>query len=147
MGFSKQEYWSRLSFPPPMDLPHISSSNGSSPLRDRTRVSCVSCIAGGSLPAEPLGKPQQVRLVTRASSAGEFSESKTRGREIPSFSQLYAILSYLTGEKKNKHTKETLVNSIAERRRLAERLKPNHRTRVLPLPQYLTTTLLTPVGI
>ena len=38
MRFSRQEYWSRLPF---------ASSRGSSPLRDRTRISCVSCTAGG----------------------------------------------------------------------------------------------------
>ena len=34
----------------------ISFSRGSSQLRDRTRVSCVSCIADGFFTAEPLGK-------------------------------------------------------------------------------------------
>ena len=33
MGFSRQEYWSGLPFPPPGDLPHP---------RDRTCVSCIS---------------------------------------------------------------------------------------------------------
>ena len=46
MGFSRQEYWSRLSFLPP---------GGSSWLRDQTRVSWVSCIVGGFFTAEPLG--------------------------------------------------------------------------------------------
>ena len=46
-GFSRQEYWSGLPFPSPGDL---------SP-RDPTQVSCVSFIAGGSLPTEPLRKP------------------------------------------------------------------------------------------
>ena len=40
MGFSRQEYWSGLLFPSP---------GGSSRPRDQTRVSCVSCIAGGQL--------------------------------------------------------------------------------------------------
>ena len=35
MGFSRKEYWNRLPFPPPGDLPD---------LRDRTCTSCVSCI-------------------------------------------------------------------------------------------------------
>ena len=46
MGFSRQEYWSRLSFLPP---------GGSSWLRDQTRVSWVSCIVRGFFTAEPLG--------------------------------------------------------------------------------------------
>ena len=33
------------------------SSRGSSPPRDRTQVSCGSCIAGGFFTAEPPGKP------------------------------------------------------------------------------------------
>ena len=55
MGFSRQEYWSGLPFPPP---------GGSSRPRDQTHVSCVSCIAGrfftpwaieeaSSLPSKP----------------------------------------------------------------------------------------------
>ena len=48
MGFPREEYWSRLPFPPP---------RGSFPPRDRIHVSCVSCIAGGFFIAEPLGKP------------------------------------------------------------------------------------------
>ena len=43
----RQGYWSGLPF---------SSSRGSSPPRDRTLVSCVSCLADSS-PAEPSGKP------------------------------------------------------------------------------------------
>ena len=35
----------------------VSSSRGSSPPRDRTQVSCGSCIAVGFFTAEPLGKP------------------------------------------------------------------------------------------
>ena len=35
----------------------ISSSRGYSPPRDQTSVSCISCIAVDSLPAEPSGKP------------------------------------------------------------------------------------------
>ena len=36
MEFSRQEYWSGLSFPTPRDLPRP---------RDQTRISCVSCIS------------------------------------------------------------------------------------------------------
>ena len=35
----------------------IPFSRGSSRPRDRTRISCVSCITGSSLPTEPSGKP------------------------------------------------------------------------------------------
>ena len=45
MGFSRQEYWSGLPFPPPGDWP-----------RDQTHVSFDSCIAGGFFTTEPLGK-------------------------------------------------------------------------------------------
>ena len=48
VGFPRQEYWSGLPFPPPEE---------SSRLRDRTHVSCVSCIGGRFFTAEPRGKP------------------------------------------------------------------------------------------
>ena len=52
MGFSRQEYRSAL--------PCVASSEGSSRIRDRTRVSCASCIAWNpevdSLPPAPPGK-------------------------------------------------------------------------------------------
>ena len=44
--FSRQKYWSGLSFPTPVDLP-----------RDRTLISCFSYSAGGLFNAEPSGKP------------------------------------------------------------------------------------------
>ena len=37
----------------------ISSSGGPSWPRDRTSISCLSCIAGGFFTAEPLGKPRK----------------------------------------------------------------------------------------
>ena len=48
MGFSRQEYWSRLPFPPPGDLPDqgIEHSSLTSP-----------ALAGSSLPLVPPGKP------------------------------------------------------------------------------------------
>ena len=55
MGFSRQEYWGRLSFPSP---------RGSSPLRGGT---CLSCIAGRFLTTESSpGKPpdSSVRCMT-----------------------------------------------------------------------------------
>ena len=48
MGLSRQEYWSRLSFPPPGDLPWP---------RDQTCVSKSPALQAGSLPLEPPGKP------------------------------------------------------------------------------------------
>ena len=46
--FSRQEYWSGLPFPP---------LGESSQPRDKTQVSCISCITDRFSPAEPLGKP------------------------------------------------------------------------------------------
>ena len=50
MGFSRQEYWSGLPFPPPGDLPNpgIEPTSPMSP-----------ALPADSLPAEPLGKPSQ----------------------------------------------------------------------------------------
>ena len=86
MGFSRQEYWSGLPFPPPGDFPNpgmepmspalkadslpaepqgspgilewvaISFSRGYSQPRDRTSISCSFCIAGGFFTTKPLGK-------------------------------------------------------------------------------------------
>ena len=39
------------------------SSRGSSPPRDRTHISCMSCIAGGFFTAESLGKPPEDGLL------------------------------------------------------------------------------------
>ena len=48
IGFSRQDYWSGLPFPPPGDLPHpgIEHSSPVSPM-----------LQADSLPAEPQGKP------------------------------------------------------------------------------------------
>ena len=46
MGFSRQEYWSRLPFPSPGDLPNPGIEPGSPALQV------------DSLPSEPLGKPK-----------------------------------------------------------------------------------------
>ena len=48
VGFSQQEYWRGLPFPHPGE---------SSQLRDRTHVSCISCIADRFFTAEPSGSP------------------------------------------------------------------------------------------
>ena len=46
MGFSRQEYWNRLPFPSPGDLPNPGSKPGSPALQ------------ADALPSEPLGKPR-----------------------------------------------------------------------------------------
>ena len=48
MGFSRQEYWSGLSFPPPGDLPNPGIEPGSPALQEY------------SLPSESPGKPQYI---------------------------------------------------------------------------------------
>ena len=48
MEFPRQEYWSRLPFPPPVDLPDPGI---------KTTSPCISCIAGGLFTSEPRGKP------------------------------------------------------------------------------------------
>ena len=52
MGFTRQEYWSGLPFPPPGDLPdpRIESTSPESP-----------ALQAGSLPAEPSGKPYHLK--------------------------------------------------------------------------------------
>jgi len=47
MGFSRQEYWSGLPFPPPGDHPDSEIET----------VSCISFITGRFFTVEPLGKP------------------------------------------------------------------------------------------
>ena len=47
MGFSRQEYWSGLPFPPPADLP------------DAGMVPASPALADGFFPTEPPGKPQK----------------------------------------------------------------------------------------
>ena len=49
-GFSRQEYWRGLPFPPPEDLPHTGIEPGSP----------ASALAGGFLTTEPPGKPQEL---------------------------------------------------------------------------------------
>ena len=53
MGFSRQEYWSGLPFPPPGDLPNP----GIEPV---SRVSPA--LQADSLPDEPVGKPLLVNV-------------------------------------------------------------------------------------
>ena len=54
MRFSKQEYWSVLPFPPPVDLPNP----GIAPL---SLVSAA--LAGGFFTTEPSGKPLNVYML------------------------------------------------------------------------------------
>ena len=61
MGFSRQEYWSGLPFPPPGDLPDPGIEPTSPALQ------------ADSLPSEPLGKPK----------AGTYSHGKiSQGYEV-----------------------------------------------------------------
>ncbi|CAM9903543.1 unnamed protein product [Rangifer tarandus platyrhynchus] len=52
IGFSRQEYWSWSPFPSPGDLPHL-GIKPESPL--------PSALQADSLPAEPSGKPKQIK--------------------------------------------------------------------------------------
>ena len=61
MGFSRQEYWSGLPFPPP---------GGPSQPRDRT---CISCFAGGFFTTEPQVKPQMLCIMCTISSVQSLS--------------------------------------------------------------------------
>ena len=58
VGFSWQEYWSGLAFPPPGHLTHLTLGHLTRP-RDLTHSSCVSCIAGRFFTTKPPGKPQR----------------------------------------------------------------------------------------
>ena len=50
IGFSRQEYWNGLSFPPPGDLPHPGIEPASPAL------------AGGFFTTEPPGKPKALKI-------------------------------------------------------------------------------------
>ena len=54
MGFSRQEYWSGLSFPPPGDLP----DPGIEPQTPATPA-----LAGGFFTTEPPGKSRQSKII------------------------------------------------------------------------------------
>ena len=58
VGFSWQEYWSGLAFPPPGHLTHLTLGHLTRP-RDLTHSSCVSCIAGRFFTTKPPGKPRE----------------------------------------------------------------------------------------
>ena len=53
MGFSRQEYWSGLTCPPPGDLPEPG-----------TELVCSSCSAGGFFTTEPSGRPSLIYCIT-----------------------------------------------------------------------------------
>ena len=57
-GIFRQEYWSRLPFPPPGDLPNL-GTEPKSPTSPALQVD--------SLPAEPSGKPQTLCMCAQAS--------------------------------------------------------------------------------
>ena len=61
VGFSRQDYWSGLVFPPP---------GGSSWPRDQTRSSCDSCVASRFFTTEPSGYPVSKEGRNISSSAG-----------------------------------------------------------------------------
>ena len=69
MGFSRQEYWSGLPFPPPGDLP----DPGIQP------AAPTSALAGRFFTSEPLGKPEneggEGRMITLKQVRGEVSFS------------------------------------------------------------------------
>ena len=67
MGFSWQEYWSGLPFPPP---------GGSSWPRDQT---CTSALAGGFLTADPRGKPKQY---STSLETNQHTDTETKGKRI-----------------------------------------------------------------
>ena len=61
MGFSRQEYWSGLPFPPPGDLP----DPGIEPTSSASLA-----LAGGFFTTEPLGKPQKLDELKSPSKSG-----------------------------------------------------------------------------
>ena len=68
MGFSRQEYWSRLPFPPPGDLPNPG-------IKPRSPTLPVD-----SLPAKPQGKPKNTGVVAYPLSRG--SSQPRNGTEV-----------------------------------------------------------------
>ena len=89
VGFSQQEYWRGLPFPPPGE---------SSQLRDRTHVSCVSYIADRFFTAEPSGGPVACCFCYLNSKTPTFStpiptQFPITPRELPIFPCIYRTLS------------------------------------------------------
>ena len=64
MEFSRQEYWSVLSFPSPGDLPHTGIKPGSPTLQ------------ADALPPEPAGKPSDQRCWLLGSVLSEYNAIK-----------------------------------------------------------------------
>ena len=66
MGFSRQEYWSRLPFPPPGDLPYPG-------IKPTSHVSCISwCVLYHQ---SHLGSPQEARQCMKVKSESEVTQS------------------------------------------------------------------------
>ena len=63
IGFSRQECWSGVSFPPPQDLPNPGI---------KIHVSWVSCLAGRFFTSEPPGKPQYICILMCITLGGNF---------------------------------------------------------------------------
>ena len=82
VGFSEQEYWSGLPFPPPGGLPDPGIE---------AAVPCVSCIAGGFFTAHPPGKPSDVPSACEswrdASGARVFTPEVRPAREVTSWQE------------------------------------------------------------
>ena len=68
MGFSRQEYWSGLTFPPPGDLPDAGIKPGSlvSP-----------ALAGGFFATAPPGKPQLLSIILLCKRINSLLEDST----------------------------------------------------------------------
>ena len=80
MGFSRQEYWSGLSFPSPGDLSHPG-------IKPTSPVSPV--LAGRFFTTEPPGKPPNIQIITfiyipsTCPSTLSFSHIRTRTQTLP----------------------------------------------------------------
>ena len=61
IGLSRQEYWSKLLFPPPGDLPNPG-------IKPKSPVSLSLALAGGFFTTEPAGKPLRVYAAAAAKS-------------------------------------------------------------------------------
>ena len=97
MGFSRQEYWSKLLCPPPGDLPHLGIKPASPTL------------AGGFFTTVPAGKlipGCSIYLGTRFLSPRTSGERSKRMRPVFSKTYLSALLSQKVLEPRHFHGKE-----------------------------------------
>ena len=67
------------------------SSRGSSPPRDRTHISCMSCIAGGFFTAESLGKPPEDGLLNLSIATWLCQRASVRKLRPPQPPATYAL--------------------------------------------------------